>query len=108
MQAKSLEAVTQEKPHRLRAKVGLAGVSYLAISQYRAVALRPPHLAAICPWEGFSDIYRDLARPGGVREGRVQHHVVGDDQADRPGLGKPAEGVRGAPRAAIVVNCRTR
>ncbi len=49
-------------------KVGLHGVSYLAISQYRAAALRPPHLAAICPWEGFSDIYRDFARPGGVRE----------------------------------------
>jgi len=31
-------------------------------------ALRPPHLAAICPWEGFSDAYRDLAYPGGIRE----------------------------------------
>ena len=26
------------------------------------------HLAAICPWEGFSDLYRDFARPGGIRE----------------------------------------
>ena len=49
-------------------KVGLDGVSYLAISQYKVAALRPPHLAAICPWEGFSDLYRDFARPGGVRE----------------------------------------
>ncbi len=49
-------------------KVGLDGVSYLALSQYRVAALRPPHLAAICPWEGFSDIYRDWVRPGGVRE----------------------------------------
>ena len=48
--------------------VGLDGVSYLAISQYKAAALRPPHLAAICPWEGLSDLYRDFARPGGVRE----------------------------------------
>ena len=48
--------------------VGLDGVSYLAISQYKVAALRPPHLAAICPWEGFSDVYRDFARPGGVRE----------------------------------------
>jgi uncharacterized protein len=31
-------------------------------------ALRPPHLAAICPWEGFGDLYRDFARPGGIRE----------------------------------------
>jgi predicted acyl esterase len=49
-------------------RVGLDGVSYLAISQYKVAALRPPHLAAICPWEGFSDLYRDFARPGGVRE----------------------------------------
>ena len=49
-------------------KIGLNGVSYLAISQYRVAALRPPHLTAICPWEGFSDIYKDLARPGGIRE----------------------------------------
>ncbi len=49
-------------------RVGLLGVSYLAISQYRAAATRPPHLAAICPWEGFTDMYRDFACPGGVRE----------------------------------------
>ena len=30
--------------------------------------MRPSHLAAICPWEGFSDLYRDFARPCGVRE----------------------------------------
>jgi predicted acyl esterase len=49
-------------------KVGLNGVSYLAISQYKVAALNPPHLAAICPWEGFSDFYKDLAYPGGIRE----------------------------------------
>jgi predicted acyl esterase len=49
-------------------RVGLNGVSYLALSQWRVAALRPPHLAAICPWEGFSDLYRDFARPGGIRE----------------------------------------
>jgi uncharacterized protein len=49
-------------------KVGLDGVSYLAISQYKVAALRPGHLAAICPWEGLSDPYRDWIYPGGVRE----------------------------------------
>lgn len=49
-------------------RVGLDGVSYLAIAQYRAATLRPAHLAAICPWEGFSDLYRDFFRPGGGRE----------------------------------------
>ena len=48
--------------------VGMLGVSYLAISQWKAAALGPPHLKAICPWEGFTDAYRDLAFPGGIRE----------------------------------------
>jgi hypothetical protein len=49
-------------------KVGLNGVSYLAISQWRVAALRPPALAAICPWEGWSDVYRDVAYAGGIRD----------------------------------------
>ncbi|MGW6376176.1 CocE/NonD family hydrolase [Rhodococcus sp. NPDC055112] len=49
-------------------RVGLDGVSYLALNQYRVAALRPPHLAALCVWEGFSDFYRDFAYPGGIRE----------------------------------------
>lgn len=49
-------------------RVAMSGVSYLAISQYAAAALRPPALKAIVPWEGLTDIYRDLAFPGGVRE----------------------------------------
>jgi hypothetical protein len=48
--------------------VGMLGVSYLAISQWKAAALGPPHLKAICPWEGFTDAYRDWAYPGGIRE----------------------------------------
>jgi predicted acyl esterase len=48
--------------------VGMLGVSYLAINQYRVAAMQPPHLKAICPWEGVSDLYRDWFYPGGVRE----------------------------------------
>jgi uncharacterized protein len=48
--------------------VGMIGVSYLAMSQWKAAALRPPSLKAICPWEGFTDAYRDLFRPGGISE----------------------------------------
>lgn len=48
--------------------VGLLGVSYLAMSQWKAAALRPPSLKAMCPWEGLTDAYRDLFRPGGIRE----------------------------------------
>ena len=49
-------------------RIGMLGVSYLAISQWAAASTRPPHLAAICPWEGFTDLYRDFARPGGILE----------------------------------------
>ena len=31
-------------------------------------ALNPPHLAAINPWEGVSDFYRELAFHGGIPE----------------------------------------
>lgn len=49
-------------------RVGLAGVSYLAITQWRIASLRPPHLACINPWEGFSDFYREYAFHGGIPE----------------------------------------
>ncbi len=39
-------------------KVGTCGNSWRAISQWFAAAEQPPHLAAIAPWEGMSDIYR--------------------------------------------------
>ncbi len=47
-------------------KVGMSGTSYLAVSQWFTAAERPPHLAAINPWEGVSDVYRDLVMRGGM------------------------------------------
>ena len=47
-------------------KVGLNGISYYASSQWRAAALQPPHLAAICVWEGWGDNYRDSTHHGGI------------------------------------------
>ena len=49
-------------------RVGLSGVSYLTSSQWTIAATRPPHLAAINPWEGWSDTYREVARHGGIPE----------------------------------------
>jgi predicted acyl esterase len=49
-------------------KVGTTGVSYLAWSQWRVASLNPPHLAAINPWEGVSDFYREFAFHGGIPE----------------------------------------
>ena len=47
-------------------KVGLSGTSYLAVSQWFTAAEQPAHLAAINPWEGVSDVYRDLVMRGGM------------------------------------------
>lgn len=49
-------------------KVGMLGVSYLAISQWMIAARRPPALAAICPWEGLSDPYNEVYFHGGIPE----------------------------------------
>jgi len=47
-------------------KVAVMGVSYFAMNSWRVAALRPPHLAAIVPWEGAVDLYRDANRHGGI------------------------------------------
>ena len=47
-------------------KVGMNGISYFAANQWRVAAKQPPHLAAICIWEGFADNYRDATHHGGI------------------------------------------
>src|SRR6516165_6531951 len=47
-------------------KVGINGISYYAMNQWTVGALKPPHLAALCIWEGSSDYYRELCRHGGI------------------------------------------
>jgi predicted acyl esterase len=47
-------------------QVGMSGTSYLAVSQWFTAAEQPPHLVAINPWEGVSDVYRDLVMRGGM------------------------------------------
>lgn len=49
-------------------KVGLNGVSYLAAVQWRIAACRPRGLAAIVPWEGFTDVLTDVVCHGGIPE----------------------------------------
>ncbi len=36
------------------------------MNQWQTAALQPPHLAAICAWEGAADYYRDLTFHGGI------------------------------------------
>jgi predicted acyl esterase len=47
-------------------KVGLSGVSYFGINQWQVASKNPPHLAAMCIWEGAADWYRDMTHHGGI------------------------------------------
>jgi predicted acyl esterase len=47
-------------------KIGMAGASYFGIVQWFAGATRPPHLAALMPYDGMSDLYRECAFHGGI------------------------------------------
>src|SRR4030043_837076 len=57
-------------------KIGLTGNSWLAIMQWFIAAENPPHLTAIAPWEGVTDLYReDLAR-GGIIDTTFNERVI--------------------------------
>jgi predicted acyl esterase len=47
-------------------KVGLNGISYYAMNAWQVACLKPPHLTAMCTWEGSSDFYREAIRHGGM------------------------------------------
>jgi len=46
--------------------VGMLGMSQFAHAQFRLAAERPPHLKAICPFEGRTDAYRHHYYHGGI------------------------------------------
>lgn len=50
--------------------MGLLGVSYYAATQWQVAARQPRGLAAIVPWEGFSDAYSESVRHGGILSNR--------------------------------------
>jgi uncharacterized protein len=47
-------------------KVGLNGISYYGMNQWHVATLQPPHLAAMCVWEGSAEWYRDMTHHGGI------------------------------------------
>jgi putative CocE/NonD family hydrolase len=47
-------------------KIGLSGVSYFGINHWHVASLQPPHLTAMCIWEGAADWYRDMTHHGGI------------------------------------------
>jgi hypothetical protein len=49
-------------------RVGMFGDSFPGITQLGVAGLRPPHLDAIAPFQVTTDLYRDVAYPGGVTD----------------------------------------
>ena len=76
------------------------GVSYLAMAQWRVGQLNPPHLKAMIPWEGVSDLYREWAFHGGIPETRFLPVPRLADQEDLAGL--RTRRARGRPEGAPV------
>ncbi|NNJ98887.1 MAG: CocE/NonD family hydrolase, partial [Desulfatitalea sp.] len=72
-------------------KVGMTGNSWLAVIQWFIAAARPPHLTAIAPWEGMTDLYRDISNRGGIPDGDfpewIASHLYGNNRtADVPAM----------------------
>ena len=89
-------------------KVAVMGVSYFAMNAWRVAALRPPHLAAIVPWEGAVDLYRDANRHGGIFSSGFMRAWGGHTRqvSDRrrrvePGAAAARDADRARSRAAI-------
>lgn len=83
-------------------RVGMAGISYYAIMAWLVAAARPPHLAAIIAWEGYTDFYRGPTHHGGIRSEfydrwwakqvtRVQYGI-GERGLRNPNTGEPTAG----------------
>jgi predicted acyl esterase len=83
-------------------KVGMLGISYYAGNQWRVAGMHPPHLAAIIPWEGQNDRYRDSGYHGGIlcefQQRWAKHQVVniqygrGDKAKKNPNTGESVAG----------------
>jgi putative CocE/NonD family hydrolase len=60
--------VTEElgKMNWCNGSVAFVGNSWLGMAQWFIAAERPPHLKCIAPFEGASDVYRELVCRGGV------------------------------------------
>jgi len=95
-------------------RVGLAGISYYAINQWLVAGLQPPHLAAICGWEGAADYYRDWHRHGGILSSftatwfrnqviPIQHGMGARGYRD-PNSGLPVAGDETLPEETLVQN----
>jgi uncharacterized protein len=71
-------------------RVGMNGISYYAMTQWLVAGMKPPSLAAMIPWEGAADMYRDFGYHGGLFcfgfavgwwNNHMAHHLLGKPQA---------------------------
>ncbi len=96
-------------------KVGINGISYYAMNQWNVGALKPPHLAALCIWEGSSDYYRELCRHGGIlsdffrswhpRQVASVQYGVGSGGAKSVVTGEPVAGPDTLSSEKLAENC---
>jgi predicted acyl esterase len=70
-------------------RVATLGISYYAMTQWLVAGLKPPSLAAMIPWEGAADMYRDFGYHGGIFSfgfatgwwnNHMAHHLLGKPQ----------------------------
>src|SRR5690348_11156585 len=95
-------------------KVGLNGISYYAWNQWHVASLQPPHLAAMCPWEGAADWYRDMTHHGGIlstffatwypEQNLTVQHGRGEDAPRNPNTGELVAGPETLPDDELVRN----
>ena len=95
--------------------IGMAGISYYAGNQWAAASLKPSkHLKAICPFEGYSDLYREVNRTGGIYSKFMENwfemqivpiqHGMGVRGAKHLITGDPACGYETLPRKELENN----
>ena len=95
-------------------KVGLNGISYYAINQWTVASQQPPHLAAMCAWEGAADFYRDMSYHGGIlstflrnwydMQVKTVQHGLGERGARNPITGELACGPGTLSERELVAN----
>src|SRR5262245_2796691 len=95
-------------------KIGMLGISYYAINQWRVATRQPPHLAAIIPWEGFNDFYRDPSYHGGILsefmkrwapvQALVVQHGLGARAKKNPNTGESVAGPETLPDQDLAKN----
>ena len=95
-------------------RVGINGISYYAQMGWLVGPLCPPHLAAVCAWEGESDYYREWARHGGIlcgfaaswyrRQVLSVQHGIGERGPRSRVTGEPVAGPETLPEAELAKN----